>query len=125
MRAPFFFTAKRGHPRSLQRQFLGRLSPAALSHFARPLHGYAEPRIQADQGQGRQGRGPAFLRPARPLAALHHPGAELIADLFADGIGFDGSSIRGFQAINESDMLLMPDPDTALIDPFTRHRRSP
>jgi len=37
---------------------------------------------------------------------------------FAQGIGFDGSSIRGFQAIQESDMLLMPDPNTAFIDPF-------
>ena len=42
---------------------------------------------------------------------------ELSEDLFTDGIGFDGSSIRGFQAINESDMLLFPDPATALIDP--------
>jgi glutamine synthetase len=38
-------------------------------------------------------------------------------DVFTEGIGFDGSSIRGFQAINESDMLLMPDPDSATIDP--------
>src|ERR1700760_1487274 len=37
--------------------------------------------------------------------------------VFEDGIGFDGSSIRGFQAINESDMLLMPDPETAVVDP--------
>src|SRR2546421_9698220 len=39
-------------------------------------------------------------------------------DAFSDGLGFDGSSIRGFQEIAESDMLLMPDPSTAKIDPF-------
>jgi glutamine synthetase len=39
--------------------------------------------------------------------------------LFTEGIGFDGSSIRGFQQINESDMLLFPDPTTAIMDPFT------
>ena len=49
------------------------------------------------------------------------PAAELTEDLFENGIGFDGSSIRGFQAINESDMLLFPDPETALLDPFTEH----
>ena len=47
------------------------------------------------------------------------PVAELSEDLFKEGIGFDGSSIRGFQTINESDMLLVPDPDSAVIDPFT------
>ncbi len=45
---------------------------------------------------------------------------ELSEDLFTEGIGFDGSSIRGFQAINESDMLLFPDPSTALIDPVCK-----
>src|SRR6266436_514876 len=49
------------------------------------------------------------------------PAGELTADLFEDGIGFDGSSIRGFQSINESDMLLIPDPDSAMMDPFTEH----
>ncbi|MGJ3232865.1 MAG: glutamine synthetase beta-grasp domain-containing protein, partial [Oceanicaulis sp.] len=39
-------------------------------------------------------------------------------DLFENGTMFDGSSINGWKAINESDMVLMPDPDTALIDPF-------
>ncbi|HEY3028273.1 MAG TPA: type I glutamate--ammonia ligase [Pyrinomonadaceae bacterium] len=45
---------------------------------------------------------------------------ELNEDLFEQGIGFDGSSIRGFQTIDESDMLLFPDPDTAMLDPFTQ-----
>src|SRR5215218_6116851 len=39
-------------------------------------------------------------------------------DAFTEGLGFDGSSIRGFQEIAESDMVLLPDPATALIDPF-------
>jgi glutamine synthetase len=43
---------------------------------------------------------------------------ELGEDLLTEGAGFDGSSIRGFQTINESDMLLVPDPATALIDAF-------
>ena len=46
--------------------------------------------------------------------------AELTEDLFEEGAGFDGSSIRGFQAINESDMLLFPDPATAIIDPVCK-----
>jgi glutamine synthetase len=45
------------------------------------------------------------------------PVKELSENLFIDGIGFDGSSIRGFQHIHESDMLLMPDPRTAWVDP--------
>jgi glutamine synthetase len=46
-----------------------------------------------------------------PLEALE-------ADDFTAGLGFDGSSIRGFQTIDESDMLLMPDHTTAILDPF-------
>ena len=46
------------------------------------------------------------------------PLSQLDQDLFHAGIGFDGSSIRGFQEIHESDMLLMPDPTTAVMDPF-------
>ena len=46
------------------------------------------------------------------------PVGEMDEKLFERGSGFDGSSIRGFQHIHESDMLLVPDPDTAVIDPF-------
>ncbi|MBC8134873.1 MAG: type I glutamate--ammonia ligase [Fibrella sp.] len=47
------------------------------------------------------------------------PAASLKADMFSEGLGFDGSSIRGFQRINESDMLLFPDPDYVFPDQFT------
>jgi glutamine synthetase len=46
------------------------------------------------------------------------PVEDLGPDLFDEGIGFDGSSIRGFQAIHESDMLLIADPETAHVDPM-------
>lgn len=47
------------------------------------------------------------------------PVDKLDESVFEDGLGFDGSSIRGWQSINESDMLLAPQPDTAFFDPFT------
>lgn len=46
------------------------------------------------------------------------PAKEMNEGTFEKGLGFDGSSIRGWQAINESDMLVKPDPETAFIDPF-------
>jgi glutamine synthetase len=46
------------------------------------------------------------------------PLSEYNEDIFEDGLGFDGSSIRGWQAINSSDMLVIPDPNTATVDPF-------
>ncbi|MEZ0381464.1 type I glutamate--ammonia ligase [Mycobacterium sp. pW045] len=46
------------------------------------------------------------------------PAATLDASVFEDGLAFDGSSIRGFQSIHESDMMLLPDFSTAQIDPF-------
>ncbi len=48
------------------------------------------------------------------------PAEKLEETLFEEGVGFDGSSIRGWQAIHESDMLVIPDPATAYIDPFYR-----
>jgi glutamine synthetase len=49
------------------------------------------------------------------------PMEELTEDIFEEGVGFDGSSIRGFQEIQESDMILVPDPDTAIMDPFAKY----
>jgi glutamine synthetase len=48
------------------------------------------------------------------------PISELTLESFTDGFGFDGSSIRGWQPINMSDMLVVPDPTTAKVDPFLR-----
>jgi glutamine synthetase len=47
------------------------------------------------------------------------PIEELTDNVFNEGSGFDGSSIRGWQAINNSDMMVVPDPTTAVMDPFT------
>jgi glutamine synthetase len=58
------------------------------------------------------------------LGTLQHftiPVSQLNAEVFEEGLGFDGSSIRGWQAIQESDMLVMPDPATASLDPFHEH----
>ena len=46
------------------------------------------------------------------------PASLLDEGQFTDGHGFDGSSIRGFQEIQESDMVLIPDADTSYVDPF-------
>ncbi len=46
------------------------------------------------------------------------PIRELTEEIFTEGLGFDGSSIRGWKSIEASDMLAMPDPATAFIDPF-------
>ena len=56
------------------------------------------------------------------LGTWHHttiPVKKLDEDVFEDGLGFDGSSIRGWQSINESDMLMLPQANTAFVDPFT------
>ncbi len=47
------------------------------------------------------------------------PVSAVSVDTFSEGFGFDGSSIRGFQEIHESDMLVIPDPASAFLDPFT------
>lgn len=46
------------------------------------------------------------------------PVSELNEDIFEEGLGFDGSSIRGWQPIHASDMIVIPDPTTAVMDPF-------
>ncbi|MEE9137821.1 MAG: type I glutamate--ammonia ligase, partial [candidate division NC10 bacterium] len=47
------------------------------------------------------------------------PISHLDETMFEEGVGFDGSSIRGWQAIHASDMIVLPDPETAVMDPFT------
>jgi glutamine synthetase len=61
------------------------------------------------------------LRFTDPLGKLQHVTMDAVVvdeDMFADGVMFDGSSIAGWKAINESDMTLMPDTETAHMDPF-------
>ena len=50
------------------------------------------------------------------------PAGKLDEEIFEEGVGFDGSSIRGWRAIHESDMLVIPDPASAFIDPFYKAR---
>ncbi|WP_119678499.1 type I glutamate--ammonia ligase [Indioceanicola profundi] len=61
------------------------------------------------------------LRFTDPKGKLQHTAQHISTvdeDMFTDGIMFDGSSIAGWKAINESDMILMPDASTAVMDPF-------
>ena len=53
------------------------------------------------------------------------PLSEYEEEIFEDGLGFDGSSIRGWQSIDSSDMLVIPDPATAVLDPFCQPRPCP
>lgn len=50
------------------------------------------------------------------------PATIIDEDVFDKGLGFDGSSIRGWQSINESDMILTPDPTSAFLDPFSQYK---
>jgi glutamine synthetase len=64
------------------------------------------------------------MRFTDPFGLWHHftiPAAAITEDIFEDGIGFDGSSIRGFQTIDESDMILIPDVTTTFLDPIFDH----
>ena len=49
------------------------------------------------------------------------PVSQAAPEIFEEGLGFDGSSIRGWQAIHASDMLVVPDPETAVLDPFSQN----
>lgn len=71
----------------------------------------------------KQGAQMVDLKFSDMLGAWQHltiPLHTLKTDVFEEGVGFDGSSCRGWRAINESDMVLMPDPKSATMDPFTK-----
>jgi glutamine synthetase len=58
------------------------------------------------------------------LGQAHHitlPASEVDDETFVNGVAFDGSSLAGFRGIEESDMVMMPDPESAYVDPFTAH----
>jgi glutamine synthetase len=58
------------------------------------------------------------------LGQAHHvtlPATEVDEDTFVNGVAFDGSSLPGFRGIEESDMVMMPDTESAYVDPFTAH----
>ena len=59
-----------------------------------------------------------FTDPRGKLQHVTFDGTMIDEDIFAEGVMFDGSSIAGWKAIDESDMTLMPDPASAHIDPF-------
>jgi glutamine synthetase len=59
-----------------------------------------------------------FTDPRGKWQHLSHPVSNFDESFLEDGVMFDGSSIAGWKAINESDMTLMPDPDSATLDPF-------
>src|SRR5919109_3578158 len=59
-----------------------------------------------------------FTDPRGKWQHLAHHVKTINEDFLAEGVMFDGSSIAGWKAINESDMILMPDPATAVLDPF-------
>jgi hypothetical protein len=80
-------------------------------------HQRTEGRPEVGEGRRAADRRPALLRPSRPHAALLDPLRGVHRGGFADGYGFDGSSIRGYQEIQES---LVPDPVAAYIDPFLK-----
>jgi glutamine synthetase len=88
-----------------------------LKHY---LEGEAEPRT-AIEWASRTQAAMVDLKFCDLLGTWQHvtlPIGSFDESAFDDGLGFDGSSIRGWQAISESDMLLMPDPASAILDPF-------
>jgi len=65
------------------------------------------------------GRGPQFIRlPRASGSTCPVPVSALNEGSFEDGFGFDGSSMRGWKTISESDMIIVPDPSSAMVDPF-------
>jgi len=92
-------------------------------HYQAPQSTKAE-RSEAIESLARKGAVIVDLRFTDFHGTMQHiqiPVSQFGVSAFENGFGFDGSSIRGWQAINESDMLLLPIPQSLKMDPFTRH----
>jgi len=104
----------RGRPR---RRATARRAPARRARGAVGEHS-PQDAIQLARANGAQMVDLLFVDLLGTWQHFTLPVSQLTEKLFEEGTGFDGSSIRGFQQIQESDMLVVPDPATAAIDPF-------
>ena len=89
-------------------------SPSLLSEERNVRKG-----VEADEGQRVKFVDLRFTDTRGKEQHVTVPASTIDAGFFKDGKMFDGSSIAGWKGINESDMVLMPDTDTAVMDPFT------
>ena len=85
-----------------------------------PIAGGAEPVLQLIREKGIQFVDLKLTDLPGSWQHMTRPVSAFDEEIFSEGFGFDGSSIRGFQKINESDMLLMPDPSSAFVDPAAK-----
>ena len=104
-----------------------RIRSLQLSTFDHQLHRTMTPREVLALCREREVRAVDLRFMDFPGTQKHFtiPAKALTEKSFEDGFGFDGSSMRGWQSINESDMLVVPQPETAIVDPVYGKRPWP